>query len=91
MKSIETNLCRILESWFKELLPLQPESNVVSVASFWIGSLKIIFNHAYSDMLMPAKNYTYFITVTHNPINLTTYINQLLKTRNVKKTAEVEP
>ncbi len=51
----------------------------------WIGALKSTFNHIYSDMLMSAKDDKYFITVTHNPINLTTCINQPLKTRNVKK------
>lgn len=49
----------------------------------WIGALKSTFNHIYSDMLMSAKDDKYFITVTHNPINLTTCINQPLKTRNV--------
>lgn len=50
----------------------------------WIGALKSIFNHAYSDMLMSAKDDKYFVTVTHNPINLTTCINQPQKTRNIK-------
>lgn len=45
----------------------------------WIGALKSIFNHVYGDMLMSAKDDTYIISVTHNPINLTSCINELLK------------
>jgi len=45
----------------------------------WIGALKSIFNHVYGDMLMSAKDDKYIISVTHNPINLTSCINEPLK------------